>query len=75
MSTIFCICPIMCIINHFDFTGNTNTSKYHREIYMYLQKNRELSTKNFLIWSFRAIFQGVFLVIYGIYMFPDHFDL
>lgn len=54
LATIFCICPIMMIVNHFDY--DMAVTKKHREIYTYLQKNRELSKKNFLIWAFRAIY-------------------
>ena len=68
-ATIFTAGPVFSLILDED-VSQTNALKYP-ELYRELQKKRYLSLKTFLIWTFKALYQGVVIMLGGELLFEQ----
>eukprot|EP00306_Pavlova_sp_CCMP459_P007114 CAMPEP_0185166076 /NCGR_PEP_ID=MMETSP1139-20130426/11948_1 /TAXON_ID=298111 /ORGANISM="Pavlova sp., Strain CCMP459" /LENGTH=1146 /DNA_ID=CAMNT_0027731509 /DNA_START=1 /DNA_END=3441 /DNA_ORIENTATION=- len=66
-ATIFTTGPVFSLVLDEDISAE-NALKYP-ELYRELQKRRHLSLKTFLIWTWKAIYQGGVIMLGAIYLF------
>ena len=70
-TTVYTALPVLSLIFDQD-TKVQNVIKFP-SLYKDLQKGRELSTKNFLIWFFKSIFQSSIIMISSVLLFENIF--
>jgi phospholipid-translocating ATPase len=68
--SIFTALPVFSIV--FDEDITLDKAIKFPILYKILQKGRVLSTKSFLIWVFKSIYQG-FIIMMGCIFIEDHF--
>lgn len=69
-STIYTMCPVFSLVTDEDCT-DTAVIKFPI-LYSSLQKGRVLSTKTFLIWMWKSVFQGCVIMLGSVWaFFPD----
>jgi len=70
-ATFFTIGPIFSLVLDED-VSEMNALKFP-ELYHELQKRRYLSIKTFLIWAWKAVYQGGVIMLGGIFLFEERF--
>ena len=70
-TTVYTALPVLSLIFDQD-TKVQNVIKFP-SLYKDLQKGRELSTKNFLVWFFKSIFQSSIIMISSVLLFENIF--
>ena len=70
-ATIFTIAPIFSLVLDED-VSEANAMKFP-ELYRELQKRRSLSVKTFLIWAWKALYQGGVIMLGGVLLFEQRF--
>jgi len=70
-ATIFTYGPVFSLVLDED-VSESNALKFP-ELYRELQKRRYLSIKTFLIWTWKAVYQGCVIMLGGIILFEQRF--
>ena len=70
-TTIFTSLPVFTLI--FDRDTNLKNVLKFPSLYIVLQKGREFSNKNFLIWFFKSIFQASFIMFISVFYLDNIF--
>lgn len=70
-TTVYTALPVLSLI--FDQDTNINNVVKFPSLYRDLQKGRELSTKNFLVWFWKSLFQSAVIMISSIFLFENIF--
>jgi len=70
-STLYTMFPVFSLVTDEDVT-DTAVIKFPI-LYSSLQKGRVLSTKTFLIWMWKSVFQGCVIMLGSVILFPDSF--
>lgn len=70
-ATVFTCMPVFSLVTDRDVSVE-NVIRYP-PLYQTLQKGRSLSTKTFLIWFWKSIFQGCVIMLGTIVFFPESF--
>lgn len=71
-STVYTSLPVFSLV--FDRDVNVGAVLKYPPLYSTLQKGRSLSTKTFLIWFFKSIFQGCVIMLGTILFFNESFS-
>jgi phospholipid-translocating ATPase len=70
-ATIFTTGPVFSLVLDED-VSETNALKFP-ELYRELQKRRYLSVKTFLLWAWKALYQGGVIMLVGVLLFEQRF--
>jgi len=70
-ATIFTSFPVISLVLDED-VSDTNAMKFP-ELYHELQKRRYLSMKTFLLWAWKALYQGGVIMLGGVLLFEQRF--
>jgi phospholipid-translocating ATPase len=70
-STIYTMFPVFSLV--FDEDVNVNSVMKFPPLYKTLQKGRSLSTKTFLIWVWKSIYQGCLIMLATVIFFSESY--
>lgn len=70
-STVYTSLPVFSLV--FDHDVNVETVMKYPPLYATLQKGRSLSSKTFLIWFFKSVFQGCVIMLGTLLFFNESF--
>ena len=70
-ATVYTAMPVFSLVLDEDTTEEK--ALQYPPLYKTLQKGRSLNLKTFLIWVFKSVFQGAFIMLASIAMFNDSF--